>query len=308
MLILTGSQAMTAIAPLLLGRKPRDLDGIGEFDTIQKVLKRQHGVRPFKSILPINDGKKMLGYHPAEPWEFEIAWEGSTAADLLSLVAGDPRTMYMNGYGEGTLVPSLDVLYTLKMSHRYLKNAPSFLKTMRDIQSMRSAGAGIPTRYEAWYKARMKETYNYSHPNLSQGKMGFFSGDGVKYVYDHDTIHLSMARLGAPAYTFYKKDGAEVQCDRNKWEALPEEYRLAGVLEESYVLALERSQIPFPEKLTPRASFEMALMKVCTSITSGWFREYAWEHYDQVVAAYDDTYVDRFRKAVEAGTVKRVPA
>ena len=44
----------------------------------------------------------------------------------------------------------------------------------------------------------------------------------------------------------------------------------------------------------------MALMKVCTSITSGWFREYAWENYDKVLDLYnelgEDDYVQRFQR------------
>ena len=44
----------------------------------------------------------------------------------------------------------------------------------------------------------------------------------------------------------------------------------------------------------------MALEKVCTSITSGWFREYAWENYHRVVHMYKtlgvNDYIDRFHK------------
>lgn len=306
MLMLTGSQALQIRCPALLMRQPRDLDGIGTFEEVQGLLKREHQRQPFQSIMPAHGGKKMIGFRPGQPWEFEIAWEGSTGAELLKLVAEDPATLHQNGYAAGTMIPSVDVLYTLKMSHRYLRNSPAFLKTMRDIQELRRIGAKIPDRYQDWYKARMKATYDYGHPKLNQDKMGFFSGDGVKYVFDHDSIHVAVAIHERPAYTYYMKDGAQVQCDRSKWEALPDSFKLAGVLEESYVLALERSQIPHPGVLTPRQSFLKALGKVCTSITSGWFREWAWEHYDQVVAAYDDTYVARFWAAAEAGVAKRL--
>jgi hypothetical protein len=50
-------------------------------------------------------------------------------------------------------------------------------------------------------------------------------------------------------------------------------------------------------------SFLKALEKVCTSITSGWWREFAWENYEAALAMHDRNYVDRFWKAVEAGTV-----
>lgn len=80
--------------------------------------------------------------------------------------------------------------------------------------------------------------------------------------------------------------------------AASERVRLCGVYEETCVLALERSQIPYDFKPDARWSFEMALMKVCTSITSGWFREYAWENYDKVLDLYDEmgenNYIERF--------------
>jgi hypothetical protein len=40
-------------------------------------------------------------------------------------------------------------------------------------------------------------------------------------------------------------------------------------------------------------------MKVCTSITSGWFREFAWENYDNVLDLYNDKYVEIFFNKVE---------
>jgi hypothetical protein len=121
-------------------------------------------------------------------------------------------------------------------------------------------------------------------------------------LYDHDTIHLSVKHLDRPAYTYFKPDQNEVFCDRGMFEACDEQTRLYAVLEESYVLALERSQIPFPN-MPRKQSFDMALEKVCTSITSGWFREFSWENYDKVQALYNDNYVDRLYQGVESGLV-----
>lgn len=73
------------------------------------------------------------------------------------------------------------------------------------------------------------------------------------------------------------------------------------------MLALERSQIPHPGKWTPEKSFMFALEKVCTSITSGWWREYAWEHHEDAVSLYESArtdYVDRFKQALAAGVVR----
>lgn len=311
-MLLIGSQALKVRAPTLLQREPRDIDVIASWDEYE-AFERQHRSF-FREKYPTDQGKKMILKRPGIIMEVEIAWSDSPAAKLIEQVHTSSDVLFTFvrepeafGINLGALpIPNLDVLYALKMSHRYLKDSPHFLKTMMDIRRMRTLGAKIPDHLQDWYKLRENETYWYKHPNLNQDKMGFFNGDGVKYVYDHDSIHVAVAHGKEPAYTLYMKDGAQVACDKEKWNALPDLTKLQGVAEEAYVLALERSQIPHPGVLTPRASFEKALMKVCTSITSGWFREFAWESYFEVMRLYDDTYVDRFWKAVQNGTVKKL--
>jgi hypothetical protein len=189
----------------------------------------------------------------------------------------------------------------LKMSHRFLRNSPFFLKTMNDIHVMRKLGAKIPD--EAFLKDREKATYTYEHPKLNVKKDDFFTGDGVQYVYPHDDIHEIVAHLDKPAYKFYQPEDSQVNVTKEMFFAQPRMIQLFGVLEEAYVLALERALIPFPGKMTPKRSFDMALMKVCSSITSGFFREFAWENYHEVQSLYNDDYVERFWKAVVDGIV-----
>ena len=173
---------------------------------------------------------------------------------------------------------------------------------MRDIQTMRAMGATIRPEHEEFYKARMAWTYDYGHPKLNQSKGDFFTDD-VPYIYDHDSIHEVVKHLSYPAYWYFKPADSEVAVSRTMFEGLSEEVKLYSVLEESYVLALERSQIPYPET-DRKKSFDMALMKVCSSITSGWWREYAWENYDKVQAMYNENYVNRFWEAERSGNVK----
>jgi hypothetical protein len=91
---------------------------------------------------------------------------------------------------------------------------------------------------------------------------------------------------------------------------MPMPVRLHAVLEESLVLAAERSQLAFPDaQIDPEWSFTMALTKVCTSITSGVFREFAWNNYDKVVALYHEKatdYMDRVRAGIASGVVKKL--
>lgn len=228
--------------------------------------------------------------------EYDIAQPGDSTDLLIQYCKANPQSLFLNN---GDFVAPVDVLYLLKMSHRYKKNSPHFFKTMNDIHFMRSLGAKIPPELEEVFKLREKETYNYSHPNLDVKSKDFFKGDEVPYVYDHDTIHEAVAVLGVPAYKSYMKDDSEVMTSKEKFFEQENHIRLLGVYEESCVLALERSQIPFNFEVPARQSFVMALSKVCTSITSGYFREYAWESFHIVMKFYEsmgeDDYVKRFK-------------
>lgn len=243
------------------------------------------------SSVPLSDSSYHIRFKNGENHEFEIGWEGSSGYDLLKI---DHKDNFVD--------PSWQL--ALKLSHRYLKNSVHFLKTMRDIQHLRSF-ATLSEEQQVWLKKREKETYKYKHPRLDVDKEAFFKDDGIRYLYDHDSIHKTVALMECPwmgiktpAYSYYMKDDSEVMTSKEKFMVISESIRLYGVYEESCVLALERSQIPYNFQPSPRKSFEKALMKVCTSITSGWFREFAWENYDKVISLYEnlgeDDYVQRF--------------
>jgi hypothetical protein len=322
-MLLIGSQALIAHG-IDTGRRPLDWDVIASFDELQKLtsaLRKQTRV----SSIPLGENKTVLKCQDGRIIEVEIAWTGSLAHELQFRVVTDEfrvKTTTVAGTDLIATVAGLDHLYTLKMSHRYLKNSPHFRKTRDDIMLMRKNGAKIFDK--DWLKRREDETYWYKHPKLNVDKKDFFKGDGVQYVYDHDTIHVAMAHVPnpkiydwkveayskfdrfVPAYTLYMKDGEQVQTSKEKFFAASEKIRLCGVLEEAQVLALERSQIPFRGKIDARKSFDIALQKVCTSITSGWFREFAWENFDVVESMYEPDYVDRFWKAVDDGIVRKL--
>lgn len=197
-----------------------------------------------------------------------------------------------------------ETLLMMKMSHRYKKNSVFFRKTMEDIKVLRDDRydrMNFSNAFSEALKFREKLTYDYLHPKLNQSKTDFFT-DSVNYVYDHDTIHEAVKHLDKPAYSYYIEEGAEVKCSKKLFDNSPYGVKLYGVLEEAYVLALERSVIPFGTD--PHKAFMYALEKVCTSITSGWFREFAWENYDAVVKMYHESYVKKFQLALEQGKIK----
>lgn len=297
-MLLIGSQALVEQG-FDIGRKPNDMDMICTYGSFNAFFKRNRN--RIRHCVPLSGTKYHIVDSDGFNYEFEIAWPNTAAHALL---------IHLNALGEETVVSPLQVLLALKLSHRYLKNSPHFLKTMRDIWALRKAGVELDNWLLDWLPWRERETYVYSHPKLDVSKSDFFSGDGVEYVYDHDSIHEAVAIRSKPAYTFYMKDGSEVMTSREKFFSASEQIRLLGVYEESCVLALERSQIPYailPENPvkppSARYSFELALSKVCTSIASGWFREYAWENYDSVIDIYElfgeNDYVERFYRNSE---------
>lgn len=307
-MIIIGSYAMTYLANqkslYKLIRSPRDIDFIGTIDEYERLLSV---TTHCSSAFPISDNKFVIERttYPLHI-EVEIAWRGSTAAELLKIIK---ENNFIVGKAElqynSASYANLDVLYALKMSHRYLKNSPHFAKTMRDIFDLREVGTDkINPLLLDWFKRREKETYNYKHPNLNQKKSEFFNGDGITYIYDHDSIHESIKLYSKPAYDYFKEPDEEVKTSKEMFFKCTEEIQLASVYEEACVLALERSQIPFNFEPHPYKSFQKALQKVCTSITSGWWREFAWDHYYKVKSLYDDTYVSRFQAAIKNGIVK----
>lgn len=299
-MILVGSRALKQRYPDQ--RNWIDTDYIGTYSEVTNFInqleKRGWGI---ETVYTIKEAKYMVVKlkDGGAIYEFEIAWDGSSAEEILNL----PGAAL-----DGVATPNL--LFFLKSSHKYLKNSPHFLKTMRDYNFLKEQGCFIPHEWRAALNRRVKETYNYAHPKLNTSKDEFFKKEDKFYVYDHDSIHLAVKHLEKPAYEYFKGANEEVYCDRNKWEQQTDDIKQLAVLEESYVLALERSQIPYYFTPDPEKSFLKALEKVCTSITSGWFREYAYNNYDKVVARYaidgKTWYVTAFHQAYDARIVKHL--
>ena len=284
-MLLIGSRALLHHFPVV-GREPKDWDYLClDFELERWVLT----YLPFITLFE-RTSKGAHAIMDGEHYEFEVGAEGSTAHELL-------YESYDQCRDEATPAE----LLMLKLSHRYLKNSPHFHKTRQDIRFLRSKGVTLTPELSTLLKQREKETYTYAHPNLKQNRQQFFD-DSVPYLYDHDSIHRAVVK-GPPAYTFFAEDGEEVKSSRVKFDSLSLNARCAAGLEESYVLAIERSLVPFPGALTPHQAFLKALEKVCTSITSGWFREFCWENYDRIVSMYDDAYYQRFQDALAAGVV-----
>jgi hypothetical protein len=299
-MLVIGSKAL-AHNGLETGRKIRDIDLIASPQEVDLIL-ANYGSK----VIDCSDTKKgkLLLIQGFSPIEIEFAIGDNLGARLQDYANG----LYLDTsevLGLRGLVASPEICLTLKLSHRYLKNSPHFLKTMSDITLLRSLGYSVPKELKSWLKDRETATYDYSHPNLKQGKTDFFT-DNVKYVYCHDDIHRIIAIEKTPAYTKFQVDGEDVQSSKKKFFKLDERTRLLAVLEESLVLSVERSQIPHPET-HPDRSFAIAIKKLSTSISSGWFREFAWENYNIVMRMYNEIgigYMEKINNAIKNNELK----
>lgn len=309
MLALLGSRALAFYCDI--DRTPMDTDLLGTYEDCTAYIKELGKRERILCNYPADGGKKIIvktarGVRDdPEPkiYEFEVAWPESNSERLYNLIRHECGLAVHDDYGNWFAVASLDILYMLKMSHRYRKDSPHFLKTMNDIHRMRAVGAKMPVQYSDFFKDREKLTYVNTLPKLNQSKKDFFDNSSNIYTLDHDSIHEAVKHFERPAYEYFKPDTAEVMTSKEMFFESGRPVQLFSALEEVMVLSIERSIHPFPN-VDRRWAFNMAHMKLSTSISSGWFREFVWENYGVVQSMYSEGYVDKFYKALAAGQIK----
>lgn len=138
-----------------------------------------------------------------------------------------------------------------------------------------------------------KEAYPQSNPTLNKTNEDFFD-DAVDKVYDHDYLHTLYAYGDEPMYERLKKSDSmdKAWCEKDLWLGLSDDERNKCVAEECYVIATERFLVPKDWNFNGKRAYYAALEKVCTTLTSGWFRYWAIDHYPEVVYLYDQGKIE----------------
>jgi hypothetical protein len=191
---------------------------------------------------------------------------------------------------DGERVATLDELYTIKCSHSYwvLKNG-SWDKHMFDIVELKKAGARLDEALHKMLYSVWKQQHGKKRVDLNMGKRDFFT-DAVPRIYDHDSIHYSVAYDDKPVYEDCFVDGQEIAMDMKKVKALPFEKLVRLYREEIYATALERWVIPSEYTVSPRKAYADALKKTITSLTKGWSATFMVDNYE-VFRSPDMDYV-----------------
>ena len=189
--------------------------------------------------------------------------------------------------GEFIRIATPEYLYMVKRSHIW--RPIKFAHHMGDMQWLKERGY-IPADFKEhpFYRARLSETkriYGDRHPSLMKSNDEFFD-DSVNKVYVHDDLHRIVAFGDQPVYETMKKDPESAMCDKDLWNQLPHDQQIKAVQEEAMVIALERFLIPsmlgkLARPVKERPAFLMALEKICTTLCSGWFRDFAIDNYGE---------------------------
>lgn len=135
-------------------------------------------------------------------------------------------------------------------------------------------------------------------PKLNKTKDQFFN-DNVTYYVDHDLIHEKVAIEDKPAYT--KCLTGEVMFSNKLFNQLDYQSKINMVLEESFVLALERCLIPmfkgetYLPAITPEEAFKYSLTRVSTNISSGAFRSFAADNFDIIFQEYLNKHINYYK-------------
>lgn len=192
-------------------------------------------------------------------------------------------------------VATLDELYTIKVSHAFWELHGTWNKHMFDVLTMQKHGAKlIPELYDILYKV-WEDTHGKKKANLESDPEMFFNDKVIKRIYDHDSLHESVAYNERPLFEKILRDGSEVAVSRKKWEALSEEDKLNMVREEVYATALERWIVPSDYKYSPMKAYTWTLQKTITSLSKGWFPLFIVDNFSQLTKP-DIDYVERHKQ------------
>lgn len=242
-------------------------------------------------------------------YEIEIALKGS-ALWLLDNHSSIASGNFTDDCGNTFEVANTEILYLTKKSHihyaiHYDKNIADYtlLKNNVDENKLKE--------YMPYFKMRAQETkerINKRLPRLNRTNKEFFdrSKNVVGYVFEHDDIHEAIKHYERPVYEMMKKDFSSAWCEKDMFHQLPHEYKIRCVQEEAYVIALERYIVLRKGPQDHFEAYKAALQRICTTLCSGFFRDFAVDNYFEVLEAYSPHYVALFTQKLLGGKVRKL--
>lgn len=203
----------------------------------------------------------------------------------------------------------LSNLLVLKNAHKhfYLGKYKKSFKHLIDYSRLlkciflSSKQKSISKEYNQWLIewAYFNDSRLLHFPKLDKSKDDFFQSGDLVYYYDHDQLHNYCAIENEPAYT--KCLTGEVMFSNKLFNQLDYQSKINMVLEESFVLALERCLIPmfkgetYLPAITPEEAFKYSLTRVSTNLSSGAFRSFASDNFDIIFQQYLNKHINYYK-------------
>lgn len=258
----------------------------------------------YKAVIVLNGVRKV--------YEIELGFDGTSAKYLLDRVEEVTDYVILGFLGEHMHTLSLPYQMMTKKSH--LIYPVHFEKSINDYHLIKSYLSNFEpdetmNEYYALRSQEAKDRYKQRTPKLNVTTEDFFSSKlNVPHYFIHDDIHEVMAHHDEPVYKKMQPDPSMAWCAKDMFFALPYEMQVQAVQEEAYVISLERYIIPQYGD-NHQDHFEMyknALKRICTTLCSGWFREFAIENYPEAIKRFNPNFVDIVRDAVQSGRIQPI--
>jgi len=287
-----------------------DIDVVMSMESFTSFISKN---QPFiKKMVPTSANKysvRLVGDR-AQHYEIELSFKGSSQWLLEnhdSISAGS----FEDAFGNVFSFVNTEILYLTKKSHihypiHYDKNIADY-SLLKDIIDFEKA-----EKYKEYFNMRsqeIKDRVNKKLPTLNRTNEDFFnrSKNVVGYIFEHDDIHEAIKHYERPVYEMMKRDFSKAWCEKDMFYNLPHEYKIKCVQEEAYVIALERYIILRKgDYHDPQLAYKAALQRICTTLCSGFFRDFAVEHYFEILDAYSDNYVSKFKEKLFSGLIKKL--
>jgi hypothetical protein len=178
-------------------------------------------------------------------------------------------------------------LYIMKRSHLF--RPLKFARHMMQFQEIKRLCQPLKKNHLSLLRDRIsltKQKFGDRVPKLNKTNEEFFDDKVTKY-YIHDDLHKVVAyTTNSPIYERLKVDSTLAKCEKDLWYKLSNEDKINCVREEGYVIALERFIIPKLENgekhMSQEMAFDKALEKICTTLTSGYFRAFAIDYWSEI--------------------------
>jgi hypothetical protein len=294
-MLVVGSKAMVYNYKSL-DRKIKDIDIIGNKEDVEYLrqslkpttIVNGDGIVSFFRIQNKNefyntDNVEILLYDKSEALSEYIKYEESNGK-----------------VGGGLFYASPEVLLSLKKSHIHF---PVYFKKHIEDYNFLLKQLG-EDKLKDITKKNYKETEirigKLKTPSLNKSVKDFFGqSDGyVKSYFIHDDMHQAVAHYNEPLYLRMQYDKSLAKCEKVLWDKFPYEDKCKCVLEEAYVIALERKILPSifggHKWTSSKEALEWSLMRICTTLCSGWFREFATDNYNKIIEMSNPNYVEDF--------------